>query len=147
TLHLWDATTGREVQRFPRQEHWVLAVAFTPDGCHALSGSLDGTVRVWNVRTGRQVQGRGGGWLTGLWGRLGRREVGRFQEHHQAVTILAFHAAENRALSGSMDKTLCWWDLKTGKEIRRFKGHTAGVTSVALAADGSRALSGSLDQT
>jgi WD40 repeat protein len=29
---------------------WVTAVAFLPDGRHAVSGSADGTVRVWRLR-------------------------------------------------------------------------------------------------
>jgi WD40 repeat protein len=38
--------------------------------------------------------------------------------------------------SGSDDKTIRLWDVKTGKEIRTFVGHTAVVTSVALNGNG-----------
>src|SRR5262249_19169218 len=51
------------------------------------------------------------------------------------------------ALSGSNDKTLRLWDLKTGETLRTLEGHTFLVTAVAVAADGSRALSGSSDNT
>ncbi|MDM8516024.1 caspase family protein [Desulfobacterales bacterium HSG16] len=50
------------------------------------------------------------------------------------------------ALSGSGDKTLKFWDIKTGREIRTFKGHTEVVRSVAVSPNGKYALSGSGDK-
>ena len=32
----------------------VYDVAFSPDGCTALTGSYDGTARLWDVATGQQ---------------------------------------------------------------------------------------------
>jgi eukaryotic-like serine/threonine-protein kinase len=46
TLRLWDATTMREIQCFEGHARLVLALAFSPDGKHILSGSLDGTAKV-----------------------------------------------------------------------------------------------------
>ncbi|PIU86675.1 MAG: hypothetical protein COS67_01255, partial [Deltaproteobacteria bacterium CG06_land_8_20_14_3_00_44_19] len=40
------------------------------------------------------------------------------------------------ALSGSYDKTMRLWDIKTGKELRSFAGHTSPVFSVAFSPDG-----------
>lgn len=34
---------------------WVEAVAVTPDGKHAISGSMDETLRVWNIKTGQTI--------------------------------------------------------------------------------------------
>jgi WD40 repeat protein len=31
---------------------WVNSVAFSPDGQHLVSGSMDETIKVWDVRTG-----------------------------------------------------------------------------------------------
>ena len=52
-----------------------------------------------------------------------------------------------RALSGSDDRTLRLWDLKSGRELRRLEGHSLAVTAVAVLPDGRRALSGSHDGT
>ena len=64
--------------------------------------------------------------------------------HAGPVVSVAFSPDGRFALSGSEDKTLKLWDIKTGKEIRTFRGHGGPVTHVAFTADGKFALSGSL---
>ena len=34
---------------------WVLSVAYSPDGKHIVSGSVDNTVKVWDSQTGKEV--------------------------------------------------------------------------------------------
>lgn len=52
-----------------------------------------------------------------------------------------------RAVSGSSDKTLRVWDLKSGQAVRTLNGHTGSVNAVALTPDGLRAVLGSDDET
>jgi WD40 repeat protein len=40
---------GRELRRCTGHTDWVTGVAFTPDGRQALSGSYDGTTRLWEL--------------------------------------------------------------------------------------------------
>jgi WD40 repeat protein len=95
------------------------------DGSGALSGSWDGTLRLWDLKTG--------GTLCTL------------QGHTKVVTAVAVLADGSRALSGSWDNTLRLWDLGTGAILRTLEGHTNWVTAVAMEADGNRAVSGSWD--
>ena len=39
TARLWDAATGNEIRAFKGHEHFVLSVAFSPDGARVLTGS------------------------------------------------------------------------------------------------------------
>jgi len=48
-------SSGREIRSLTGHSSYVLAVAFSPDGKLALSGSGDTTTRLWNVQTGKEV--------------------------------------------------------------------------------------------
>src|SRR5262249_44670189 len=49
TAGLWDAATGRLVQRFAGHTGEVLSVAFAPDGRKILTVGADGKVNIWRV--------------------------------------------------------------------------------------------------
>ncbi|HEY4035290.1 MAG TPA: hypothetical protein VGL94_15125, partial [Ktedonobacteraceae bacterium] len=49
TVHIWNAKSG--ITRYTYHGHTlgISTVAWSPDGQHIASGSLDGTVRVWQA--------------------------------------------------------------------------------------------------
>ena len=106
---------------------WVRAVAVTPDGRRALSGSRDRTLRLWDLGTGQRVR--------------------TLEGHTSSVLSVAVAPDGRRALSGSWDRTLRVWNLETGQSLRVLEGHTGPVLAVAVTPDGRRALSASDDKT
>jgi WD40 repeat protein len=104
----------------------VNAVAVTADGKRVISGSSDNTLKVWDLRTGK--------------------EEFTLKGHSDWVNAVAVTADGKRAISGSSDNTLKVWDLTTGKEEFTLKGHSNSVNAVAVTADGKRAISGSSDK-
>jgi len=57
TLRLWDLQ-GRQIGQVLRgHTDYIDAVAFSPSGQTLISGSLDKTVKVWNVQTGALIPG------------------------------------------------------------------------------------------
>jgi hypothetical protein len=75
------------------------------------------------------------------------RELRCFKGHGAPVYRLAFSPDGKRALSASDDRTICLWEVETGKELRRFKVHTSVLYGVAFSPDGKQVLSGSIDHT
>ena len=55
TVHVWDATSGKD--KFTLAEHIdkVTSVAFHPDGKLLASGSADKIVRLWNLANGKKT--------------------------------------------------------------------------------------------
>ena len=51
-MRVWDADTGQPVgQPFTGHTNYVNDVAFSPEGKRIVSGSEDGTLRLWNADT------------------------------------------------------------------------------------------------
>ena len=51
-VHLWNTDTTSHQRTLRGHTAYVLGVAFSPDGNTLASGDANGTVRVWNARTG-----------------------------------------------------------------------------------------------
>ena len=101
----------------------VNAVAITPDGERALSGSWDRTLKVWELASRCAAANAGGAC------RLGPR--GGHHTRWQACGVRL------------VDRTLKVWDLDTGALLRTLEGHARMVIAVAITLDGKRAVSGS----
>ena len=55
TIKLWDTAKGRVIRTFSGHNGFVRSLAFSPDGRQILSGSEDGSLRLWDVNTGKEI--------------------------------------------------------------------------------------------
>src|SRR5207253_4003187 len=53
---LYGVGTGQGGRRLAGHQHSVNSLAFVPDGTTLVSGSPGGTIRLWDVATGREVR-------------------------------------------------------------------------------------------
>ena len=107
----------------------VDSISISSDGQRIVSGSIGGTIHMWNATTGETV-------------------AGPFTGHTSSVESVAFSPDGQRIVSGSSDRTIRLWNATTGETVAGpFTGHTSSVDSVAFSPDGQRIVSGSNDRT
>lgn len=49
---MWDMENGQALLTLEGNSDSISAVTVTPDGCHILSASDDGTLRLWDLESG-----------------------------------------------------------------------------------------------
>ncbi|KAG2147810.1 uncharacterized protein EDB93DRAFT_1250323 [Suillus bovinus] len=65
-----------------------------------------------------------------------------FKGHEERVTAVAVFLDKRLMVTGSLDKTLRLWDLKTGKMLKKMEGHCSEVMRLAVSRDGQLVASG-----
>lgn len=103
----------------------VKSVAFSPDGRQAASGSVDETIRIWDLATGKEDK--------------------TLRGHSKQVWNVAWLPNGRQVLSASWDGTARLWDVRTGMEVKRYP-HPIDVNGLAVARDGQMFLTGCDDK-
>jgi WD40 repeat protein len=137
----------------------VHALSWSPEKQFLLSGSADGTARLWDVACGRNLvvyrtptefpvwdvayAPLGHFFLTGSYDRVARiwctsrtQPVRMLAGHYSDVSCVAWHPNCNYAVTGSWDKTARLWDVQTGRCLRIYAGHFGPMTALAVSPTG-----------
>jgi RNA polymerase sigma factor (sigma-70 family) len=122
-VHLWDTATGKAVRQlvipakeiYPKVWSGFSSVGFAPDGKTIVTGAQDGTLRVWDATSGRELRQ-----VADFAGTAGRFA---FAPDGQTVAVTDGNAAIRLI------------DLATGTDRLPIHGHRGGVTSVVATTD------------
>lgn len=138
TVHLWDLSTGKEIQSpqpdgqlgplVDLKQHggllWAAAVVPGSDDIVTVGGS---EARLWDVKTGQEKMGF---------------------SPHGAVASASFSPDGKMIVTGSWDNSAKVWDTQTGQVIRKLEGgHTSFINTATFSPDGQTILTASDDGT
>ena len=125
-IRLWDVATKTLLRTIEGHTDGVHALRFSADGKLLASGSADGTSRLWDPATGKQLA---------------------VLKHESKVYGLAFTPDGSRLAAACADNTIRLWAVATHQEVAELRGHTDYVHAIAFTPDGTRLISGSGDFT
>lgn len=148
-------------------QSWVTAVAFNPRTATLVSGSLDDSIKIWDLQRGTAqttVQGHprgvndvkistkgqvlvscGDDGTVKVWNLTAGRLIHTLKGHVRDVTSVAIGHRGWTLVSGSKDKTIKLWKLDKGTPIRTLLGSPAAIRAVAISPDETALFSGGLD--
>ncbi len=127
TAKLWDAATGKgratlrgHGEPHPasedRRTRGVNAIAYAPDGGTLATAGLDGTVKLWDTATGK--------------------ELATLKGHTGPVEGVAFSPDGKALASGGLDGSVRVWDVGTRQQRASRDFRPAGIACLAFAPDG-----------
>jgi len=178
SLIVWNMTRESEQSYgVPRRclkghSHFVQDLVISFDGQFALSGSWDGTLRLWDLNYGtttrrfvghtkdvlsvafsadnRQIVSGSRDKTIKLWNTLGEcKYTIEDQGHSDWVSCVRFSPNTQNPIivSGGWDKQVKVWNLTNCKLRTNLSGHTGYINSVTVSPDGSLCASGGRDCT
>jgi WD40 repeat protein len=181
TLTVYETAKGQKQKTLSvpmaLQQGTRKSLTVSPDGSLLALGLEDGTARLIDLKTGRQlrsvgnhlVKGRGKPWggvstlafspdgkrlITGgrdnavkVWGVGSGREIFNLRGHHSWPEAAAFTADGKRIASAGQDSLIRLWDTATGRELVPPKGHYHTVWGLAVSRDGRLALTSAWEDT
>jgi WD40 repeat protein len=96
----------------------IVSVAVNPDGTRIASTALDGSIKLWDLESGREMRT-----ITGIGG---------------SVNAVSFSPDGRTLIHGAEDKTVRIWEAETGRAVRTISGHTDYVNEARYSPDGRR---------
>merc|ERR1739838_784818 len=177
TIIMWQLTREESQYGIPKRRlnghsHFVSDVVISSDGQFCLSGSWDGTLRLWDLASGnttrrfightkdvlsvafsadnRQIVSAARDRTIKLWNTLGIcKYTIQEQGHTEWVSCVRFSPlAQNPVIvSSGWDKLVKVWNLSNCKLKRDYHGHSGYLNTVTVSPDGSLCASGGRDGT
>ena len=126
-IELWQLDTGKKIALLKGHTKKVTCLAISPNGRTLISGSLDKTIRFWNLETKKIIRTYGG----------------CFDGHLSEITTLVLSGNEQSLISYDADNLLKIWNVSGA--VATYSISASQVTSLAISPDCQSFCSGSLE--
>jgi WD40 repeat protein len=113
-IRIWDLGSGRPLYTLAELGNPTSALAVSADDNLLASGTPEGRIKFWNLRTGKFIS--------------------EFFPHQQAIRGVVF-TADGKLITAAYDRTIKIWDLKEGKLLKTLNGHQGSIRTIALNPD------------
>ena len=124
-LIVWDLFSERSRPDTGHRRQVACLDRLDPD--FLISGSLGGSVRLWQASTGLQ-----------------QREI---LKHDKGISVVKGSPDGRLLLAATADGQILVWDAETGHMLQRLSGHRGAVSSLDISDDGKTIASGGYDKT
>lgn len=155
-LELWNRILGNmRAQLEEKVPEGGVVTAFSPSGRRIVTGNPDGSVRIWDGRSGQPLvalRGHRGRVLAAAWSpdsgsiitagadqtaRIWRSRADRpplpIEGHRNEVAALSFSRDGKRLVSASRDGTVYTWDTASGDRTAEFAGQRGALSDAFFA--------------
>jgi DNA-binding beta-propeller fold protein YncE len=124
TIRLWEFN-GNFIREFIGHKREVMAIDFSNDGTRIASGSADGTVKEWDVATGKEIRS--------------------IKAHDGWVRTVAYNHNSTLIASGGDDGKIQIWNRSTGELQNSIIAHSKWLENLSFSPDGRYIASGGHD--
>jgi WD40 repeat protein len=167
SVRVWGVADGEAEAVLAGHERGAVGLAFNTDGARLLTTSGDGTVRLWEVTSGRRlleippeiaIQRLEVGAMLGLDGTRIASSTRKLLDPETGasvgdlpsqgnLTAMAVSPDGELFASGVANGTVYVYEFATGRLVARLAGHSLAVRAAAFSANGTRLVSVSTDGT
>src|SRR5207249_10126583 len=118
---LWEAESKRVIYWLEGHRRMITALAFSPNGRYAVSGSEDGTTRLWDLDTAKEYE-----LLDARW--------------DQEITAVCYAPDGKSVMAVGGAGKVRQWSVRTGAAIVKFKRGPDNLCAAACSTDGASVL-------
>ncbi|MCG9128502.1 hypothetical protein JT359_12945 [Candidatus Poribacteria bacterium] len=113
TVHFWDANTGEYKMALTEQNEYVRKIVYAPDGKTIVIGSIDGSIRIWDVSSGKLVKTL----ITG---------------HYDKITAISFNRDGSKIVTGGSDQSIRLWNIEKEEQVGTSPKHNGKIIGLSF---------------